>query len=201
MLKEDWRNMKKKPENAEDISPWFDSESTWETPHELIAYNYIKLDVNNPLTVFYFNQRVVEKCIEIEKRILFRTMPYIDKKVTARSRIFAVQMDCELWNYFKFIVSQSAQPDKNTTRTTYFPDHGFYRAEHYETLTWCNRMPKLYHNNWNFKKWVDAKECRLWRALVHELHFTYNSYTQLVRIEFAYRTQLYNDTTKEWEWI
>lgn len=189
-----------KPTTTTHIQQWFDNHLTWEIPHDTIRYNYLNPS-SNPYVMWYYNQRVIECCIEIEKRIIFRCLPYYHKHITHQSKLFAVHMYPELWKYFIYILSCSCPPEKKTISKIYIPDHGFRRCEYNERVSWFGNLPKLYNANWNFKKWVDVDTYALWRARVIEMHLIYNTYTHLVRVEFKYETQCWSDNEKKWYFV
>lgn len=182
---------------SSDIQQWFDDPLTWEIPHQTIRYDYSQL-LQHPNILWYYNQRIMECSIEIEKRIIFRCLPYHPKRVNHLSKLYAAQLHPSLWNYLIHILSFSCVPTKKSISKICLPDHGFRRIETNEKVTWIGNLPRLYNINWHYKKWIDLDTYNLWRAKVTELHLIYNSYTHLVRVEFAYDTELWDDDNKTW---
>lgn len=187
-----------KPQDSQMILNWFDSPRTWEIPHDTIRYDYKKLSMD-PITLWYFQQRTLEMSIAIEKRVIFRTLPYYSKHISTKSKLFAVYMDPELWQYFVLILSTSVPPKYKSIKKFYLPDHGFRRREYHERVSWVDNLPRLYNHNWNYKKWIDTQTYNLWRARIKELHLTWNSYTHLVRVEFEYEMNIWRDEEKKWD--
>jgi hypothetical protein len=181
-----------------DIRKWFESPDTWEIPYQLVAkYKYPVPDTTTHITWFFISG-VIEKCLEIEKRILFRALPYFNKEV---KRMYATQMSPEMWNFFIYVLSQRVPPTTNSFSQFTLPDHGFKRKEFKHKVSWRNNLPQLYNINWQYKKWVDLETHNLWRAQIKEMSLIHNSYTNMVRVEFVYETQIWRDSKKQWDFI
>lgn len=96
MMSKDWRNMEKKP----------------------LKRNLKMKKTSLPGSIL--SQLGKEWWKNLQKLKKNSIQKYFDKKVTALPRIFAVQMDANLWEYFKFIISQSAQPKKHVIKRKNF---------------------------------------------------------------------------------
>jgi len=81
-----------------------------------------------------------------------------------------------------------------------YPDHGFKRIEKQISLSWNNGyLPKLHNDFWWLKKWADRDTYVQYRACVNTLVLVYNTWTNLLRIHFTYKTWFW--MPKIWSYV
>jgi hypothetical protein len=95
-------------------------------------------------------------------------------------------------------VLAQAPCDKKLKRTVKYPDLGYRRNEILETLYWKTQLPVLDGNGWHKMKSLNCTHGTLYRAEVLWLRLVHNSWTHLVRAEFDYALQRYDDDENVW---
>jgi len=131
---------------------------------------------------------------------MFRALPYHKKDVGATSRMIVADMDLDLWNYW--ISTHENPPSFRKKRKVKYADHGFKRQEEVERIGWKGgQYPTLASSLWYLKKWADLSTGVLHRALIKEISFIRNRWTEMVRVEFSYETWFYDDTQEDWKLV
>ena len=84
-------------------------------------------------------------------------------------------------------------------RTIKYPDAGEMREEFLETLCWKDgQFPPLDKPGWHRTKMSIKETGALYRMNITTFKLVRNSWTKLVRAEFEYRVDEYDDVDKTW---
>ena len=78
------------------------------------------------------------------------------------------------------------------------PDFGYRRDEQLETIEWKNEIPPFDGEGWHRMKTINADSGCLYRSEVKWIKFIRNSWTHLIRVEFEYKMEAYNDWSHSW---
>jgi hypothetical protein len=151
-------------------------------------------------TFRYYDRRVQEINIHLEKLIIFRCHPEFKKTVDAYSKLNFTQMDQELWDYWVWKMSSQCPPSTETDSSLSYPDHGFKRHEEIQKVAWLNRLPPLNTPCWWRSKFIYRDQGFLFRVEVNNMTVVRNSWTSVCRVEFSYTCQNWNDEGAKWLW-
>jgi hypothetical protein len=152
------------------------------------------------LTVRYYDRRVLEVNLTLEKLVIFRCHPEFKKSVDGRTNLTFAHMDPELWDYWCWKMSSTCPPDQVTTASVSYPDHGFSRHEKLDKLSWLSKLPPLISHVWWRSKFIYRGQGFLFRIMVTKLVVVRNSWTCECRAEFTYTCESWNDSMKDWQW-
>jgi len=156
----------------------------------------ISVDIIN---TWYYNRRVYEVNTMIMRQILMRCLPKFRHQVGQGTKMYIIQMDEELWRYWKWVMNSILPCTKNKTRIQRYPDFGCKRDETVETIEWKGTgLPPLDGDGWYRMKTVDPELGCVYRSEVQWVKFLRNSWTQLIRVEFDYKIEVYHDVEKKW---
>jgi hypothetical protein len=81
-----------------------------------------------------------------------------------------------------------------------YPDRGYKRSEWLEKVGWKSSLPPLASPCWFRSKWI-TPDGDLFRSEINTLYLVRNSYTGVVKLEFEFGTQTFDDEDKKWKLI
>jgi len=179
---------------------WWDDSNMWEYPHfsrtQWDVLSYPSPEISVDINTWYYNRRVYEVNTMITRQILMRCLPKFRHQVGQGTKMYIIQMDEELWRYWKWVMNSILPCTKNKTRIQRYPDFGCKRDE---TIEWKETgLPPLDGDGWYRMKTVDPELGCVYRSEVQWVKFLRDSWTQLIRVEFDYKIEVYHDVEKKW---
>jgi len=182
---------------------WWDNAYTWEMPHYSRSQwplPPIVLNVHGEQEVldWYYKRRVQEVNIVISRQIVMRCLAGYRHEVGQSNQMVVAQMDSHLWDFWKHVTLQRTPCDKVSCRKVGYPDVGYTRYEEIESLYWKSSLPILDGQGWHRMKTVNASYGTLYRSQVLWLKLFWNSWTHLIRVEFDYEVERFDDENKVW---
>jgi len=143
----------------------------------------------------YYDCRVQEVNIEISRQIVMRCLSGHRHQV---SPTVLTQMDVDLWEFWKHNTLNRVPCDNFSIRRVSYPDVGYDRYEIIEAIFWKHTMPVLDGTGWEKMKTVDTTYGSLYCSQVLWLKISWNSWTHLVRAEFEYKVERYDEEGGIW---
>ena len=145
------------------------------------------------------------------RQVLLRCLPKFRHQVGSTTSMWICQMDNEvclqpewslitwqMWRYWKWLVNNKIPCSRNTLRYQRYPDFGYRRDEQLETIEWKNEIPPFDGEGWHRMKTINADSGCLYRSEVKWIKFIRNSWSHLIRVEFEYKMEVYNDWSHSW---
>jgi hypothetical protein len=111
-----------------------------------------------------------------------------------------ISMDDELWKFWRFRMNALTPIEHDSQSRFQCLDRVFKRLEVMEKIGWKAKLPPLNLPFWFRSKWITPKG-DLFRSEISTLFLVRNSNTGVVRVEFEYSTQTYDDDDKQWKLI
>jgi len=183
---------------------WWDHANTWEMPHFSRSQWPEPMTSNDntggeaTICAEFYQRRIREINISMSRQIVMRCLPGLKHEVGKTAPMVVGTMDVYVWDLWKHTILSQTPCDKASYRSISYPDYGYIRKEIVETLYWKLNLPILDGVGWHRVKSVNTTYGTLHRAEVLSLKLTRNAWTLIVKAEFEYKTERYDDDEKLW---
>ena len=138
----------------------------------------------------------------IEDHLRFRMRSDLSDEITGKDKFHIITMPRPVWDAFKkHLTDQTVANVSTRSIKAYCRGRSYSCVREQFGYEDTQIIPALVNQCWHFVKWIDESNGRFYRAKVTKLNFTYDEFSNRIRVDFVYCVQKVGIPADAWQWV